>query len=200
MKKKTVLILRTTDKDNKSYGGFQWPELGPVECPDWNPKPQCGNGLHGWLWGAGNWGLKTQGEGIKWKVVEVLASDVVDIDGSKVKFPKGNVIGSFSTWTDAMAVIRARALKSAEIVAVATKKKEIASATGYSGHASATGYYGWAIAGYHGKAKADKNGVITLLWWDEKAERPRVAVGYVGEDGIKADTWYSVIDGKLKAN
>ena len=29
-----VLILRTCNADLTSYGGFQWPASGPVECPD----------------------------------------------------------------------------------------------------------------------------------------------------------------------
>jgi hypothetical protein len=36
---------------------------------------------------------------------------------------------------------------------------------------------------------------VVIAWWDGK--RPRVAVGYVGEDGIKQDTWYGVENGKL---
>ena len=71
-----------------------------------------------------------------------------------------------------------------------------AAATGDSGHAAAS-YYGWAIAGYNGQAKADRNGVVTLLYWSKKDSRPRVVTGYVGEDGIKADTWYTVKNGKL---
>lgn len=52
-KPETVLVLRTCAADLTSYGGFQWPESGPVESPDWNPIAECGNGLHGWL-GAGD--------------------------------------------------------------------------------------------------------------------------------------------------
>jgi hypothetical protein len=36
-----------------------------------------------------------------------------------------------------------------------------------------------------------------VAYFDEQAQRPRVAIGYVGEDGIKSDTWYRVQDGKL---
>jgi hypothetical protein len=38
-----------------------------------------------------------------------------------------------------------------------------------------------------------------VAWWDGDYPkgRPRVAVGYVGEDGIKADTWYEVAKGEL---
>lgn len=42
---------------------------------------------------------------------------------------------------------------------------------------------------------------ITLDWLKNKNAcadaRNRIAVGYVGEDGIKADTWYRVETGKL---
>lgn len=73
--------------------------------------------------------------------------------------------------------------------AAATGNSGHAAATGYSGHAAATGDYGAAaVLGYDGRAKAGKDGVIAVAWSDGK--RPRLAVGYVGEDGIEADTWY----------
>ena len=34
-------------------------------------------------------------------------------------------------------------------------------------------------------------------YYAENNDRPRLAVGYVGENGIKADTWYAVKVGKL---
>jgi len=45
-----------------------------------------------------------------------------------------------------------------------------------------------AASGNGSRAKAGKNGAIALAYHDGK--RGRFAVGYVGEDGIKADTWY----------
>jgi hypothetical protein len=255
-KPETVLVLRTCAADGSSSHGFKWPESGPVEAPDWKPTEECGNGLHGWLWGHGNWSLKTQGEKIKWLVLEVESSTIVDLK-DKIKFPRANVLASFAAWNDAMFFIRnRRPLSEATTVATgyyghasatgnyghasatgysgyasATGDYGHASATGYYGHASATGYYGhasatgdyghasatgnsghasatgdyghasatgdsgWSIGGYSAKVKADKNGALTLLWNDGK--RPRVAVAYVGEDGIKPDTWYS-LDSKGK--
>jgi hypothetical protein len=264
---KTVLVLRTCSAEMKSHEGFTWPESGPVEAKDWSPKPVCGQGLHGWLWGSGDWSLKAKGEGIKWLVCEVEESTLVNLIG-KVKFPRANVIGCFGHWREGMALIRARLVKdaNAKIESIATEEKEHASATGDSGHASATGYsghasatgdsghasatgdsghasatgdsghasatghyghasatgysghasatghsghasatgdsghasatgdYGWAASGYSGRAKAATNGVLTVLWLDQKSVRPRVAVGYVGESGIKADTWYAAND------
>ena len=46
-------------------------------------------------------------------------------------------------------------------------------------------------------AKAGEDGCIALAWWDSNAERFRVAIGYVGEDGIEANVEYRVQGGKL---
>ncbi|MCY1240568.1 hypothetical protein D9M72_534230 [compost metagenome] len=40
-------------------------------------------------------------------------------------------------------------------------------------------------------ARAGEGGFIALTWHDEQADRPRITVGYVGEN-IDADTWYGV--------
>ena len=59
--------------------------------------------------------------------------------------------------------------------------------------ASAMGENGVAAAiGLFGKAKAGLNGCI-LVRYNDVNNRPRVAVGYVGE-GIEADTWYRAND------
>ena len=89
-----------------------------------------------------------------------------------------------------------------------------ASASGYYGRASASGYYGSASAsgdsgsasasgprsiaamiGYGGRAMAGPDGALVVAWWDGK--RPRLAVGYVGEDDIESGAWYEVKNGKL---
>ena len=54
-----------------------------------------------------------------------------------------------------------------------------------------------AAVGYDSIAKAGEDGCIALAWFDRKANRPRLAIGYVGEDGIKPDTWYRAENGKL---
>jgi hypothetical protein len=299
----TVLVLRTAAADGSSYNGFRWPESGPVEAPDWAPVAECGQGLHGWLWGHGDWSLKCKDDDARWIVVEVVKADVIDL-GAKVKFPRGIVLATFGHWRDAMAFIRARRPVDEGMTvaagdsghasaagnyghasatgyyghASATGYSGHASATGYSGHASATGYYGhasatgrsghasatgdyghasatgryghasatgyyghasatgysghasatgdyghasatgdsghasatgdsghasatgdsgWSVGGYHSRVKAAENGALTALYWDEAAKRPRVAVAYVGEDGIKADTWYRVEAGRF---
>jgi len=60
-----------------------------VTCPDWNPIPKCGNGLHGLLEGNGNWILL---EGIDWLVIEAETEDIVNIDEHKCKFRTGKIL------------------------------------------------------------------------------------------------------------
>jgi hypothetical protein len=51
-------------------------------------------------------------------------------------------------------------------------------------------------AGSH--VKAGPNGVIAAYWYDEKAKRPRLLVGYVGVRGVKAGVYYRAVSGKWK--
>lgn len=46
------------------------------------------------------------------------------------------------------------------------------------------------VAGTNGKARAGNKGAFALAW--NSGEQIRIAVGIVGEEGIKADTWYRV--------
>ena len=86
-----ALVLRTCAPNLTSYNGFQWPEFGAVEAPDWNPRVECGHGLHGLLWGIGDGSLLNWDADARWLVVDVLAADVVEI-GAKVKFPRCEVV------------------------------------------------------------------------------------------------------------
>ena len=86
-----VLVLKSIAANMKAYGGFQWPESGAVPAPDWKPTDECGNGLHGWLWGAGDASLRCKDYDAKWLVLSVPADSIVDL-GSKVKFPSCEVV------------------------------------------------------------------------------------------------------------
>jgi len=61
-------------------GGFVWPRSGPVECPDWDPTPKCGHGLHGVLWGEGAGNLLSWAEDAQWIVVDVLVPADVETE------------------------------------------------------------------------------------------------------------------------
>ena len=73
--------------------------------------------------------------------------------------------------------------------------RSAASATGDSSAASATGDDAVAAAlGYASTAVADQLGIIVIAWYDETAQRKRLAVGYVGEDGIEPNVAYRCAD------
>ena len=38
---KRVLVLRTSDKNGRGRGGFQWPTSGPVEAPELALRNAC---------------------------------------------------------------------------------------------------------------------------------------------------------------
>ena len=60
-------------------------------------------------------------------------------------------------------------------------------------HGIATaGTGGTAIAGNYGTVTAGKNGRILGTWYDANALRYRTVIGYIGEDGIQANTPYQV--------
>lgn len=89
-------MLRTCNADMTSHGGFKWPTLGPVTCPDWDPEPVCGYGLHGLLRGQGNINLlDPDSPGRVWQVVAVPADEIVDL-GGKIKVPRAWVVFSGS--------------------------------------------------------------------------------------------------------
>lgn len=166
MNTETVLVLRVANAEGRSWGGFQWPERGPVEAPDWSPKKVCGQGLHAWLKGEGNTRVTDIRYDSIWQVVEVLAADVVDLDG-KVKFPRGWVIYS-GTRDEAVRIVQARHPEAACVFGTATAGYCGTAIAGYGGTATAGDYgtavvgdYGTATAGHSGTATADDYGTAT---------------------------------------
>ena len=139
-----VLVLKSLPASMKAYGGFQWPESGAVFAPDWKPTEECGNGLHGWLWGAGDAGLRCMDDDAKWLVLSV-PSDFVDL-GQKVKFPSCEIkyLGDRET---AVAIIQHYAPGGTPAMfGTATAGDEGTATAGYRGTATA-GYEGTATAG-----------------------------------------------------
>ena len=64
-------------------------------------------------------------------------------------------------------------------------------ASGYGSRLAASGNDSLVLGAYNSRAKAGPNGAVALAWHD--GQRPRIAVGYVGET-LKADTWYRLDD------
>jgi len=212
----TELILRTCNADMTSHGGFKWPRSGHVAAPDWNPAPECGGGLHGFLRGEGNGDLADWSSDAVWLVAEV--ETYVDLKG-KVKFPAANVIFAGSRLESA-AIVKARYPDAAVIGANVAVEHNRVAVVGYQGTATAgnggtatAGDYGtatagdWgtatagyegtatagnrgkATAGYYGTATAGEGGMLQIYYYDRN-DRRRIATAYVGEDGIKPNVKY----------
>jgi len=197
----TVLCLRTCKKDGSSQKGFKWPlTVGAVvTAPDFEATQECGHGLHGLLWGAGDSILVSQAKDDVGMVVEVLASEVVDLT-DKVKFPRCTIrfVGTLQEAASFLAAETGRTVHFAQVTAgdngQATAGNNGQATAGDYGQATA-GDGGKAIAGDRGQATAGYNGEIHICYYD--GARYRTAVGYVGEDGIKPNVAYEVVSGKL---
>ena len=181
-----VLVLRTCNADMSSHGGFLWPESGPVEAPDWSPRPFCGNGLHGFLWGEGDHDLARWDEDAKWLVVSVLGSEIIDL-GQKVKFPRGEVVCCGTRLEATTYLIEHGGRGYAVIGATATAGDRGTATAGYAGTATA-GEGGTATAGDRGTATAGEGGTILIKRWNGK--RYKFSIGYIGEDGLRPDVAY----------
>ena len=210
-------ILRTMDKDGRSHGGFQWNlEIGgETVAPDWSPRAECGNGLHGFLNGQGDGSLANWESDAIWAVVSTTG-EVVDL-GGKVKFERGTTefVGDLA---GAAKFLSDLGINNAVIGGTATAGYKGTATAGYRGTATAgdegtatAGYRGTATAGNGGTATAGNGGTATagdygtatagnggaLIIEYSDGIRPRVLVGYVGEDGIKPNVAYKISDGKF---
>jgi hypothetical protein len=86
------LFLRTCNADGTSYGRFKWNlEISSItEAPDWNPEPNCGNGLHGLLHGKGDGEYLDWSSSALWMVCEALGP-IVDLR-DKIKTSKAKTL------------------------------------------------------------------------------------------------------------
>lgn len=187
---KHAYILRCCDKDLRSYGGFRWPEQGLIEAPDWSQNAKCGHGLHGWLWGEGDVsasGSTHEDPSSLWIVARVMQSEIVEL-GGKVKFRRA--------WVEFVGTREAAVNRMCEL---AGARRAIIYSTATAGDAgtATAGDRGTATAGTRGTATAGDAGLVAIRWWDETSGRYRLAVGYIGEDGLEPGVAYVVRDGKL---
>ena len=160
------LVLRVCAADGSSHGGFKWPLTvgAEVVAPDWKDNRECGNGLHGWLFGQGDHSCAGfwQHEGAQWLVVEVDSDLIIEL-GGKVKFPRGVVrfAGDKKSATDYLWENEPRSRDVAVIGASRADLRDKAMVqVGALGTATA-GYSGTATAGYCGTATAGDRGTAT---------------------------------------
>ena len=198
-----VYAIRASNKDRKAHGGFLWPESGLVEAPDWNPVAECGGGLHGCVWGIGDWSLlRASDPTATWQVVEVPASEVVDL-GGKSKFPRCWLVHSGGR-TAALCLIAERRMVWMSGYASPVSSSGYASPVSSSGDDSPVSSSGddssvlatgrnaaVATCGKRGRASAGPGGVIAIAYHDADGKALGFATGVVGVDGIEAGVWYA---------
>ena len=155
-----IRLLKAVPPDGKTRNNFFWPHSGPVECPDWNPKEECGGGLHAWLWHKTPrndcYEIKPE---TTFRVIEVDDDPINFVNlGSKVKFRSGMIIGTASSIEEAISEF---------------SLQPDPERSGFNGTATA-GEYGTATAGYDGTATAGERGTATAL------HRGKATAGYRG--------------------
>ena len=247
-----VLILRRIPQDRTTDGNgkgkpFIWPSgVGAVvECPDWNPEPVCGDGLHGWPLGFGlGEGCDYDIIGDIWLVVGCKPEDVAgELEkGAKCKFRKGTIRleGSFGAamqfvqpaFDDCVAAMAKEDLSGHSSTAASSGHSSTAASSGEYSKAASSGKYSKAASSGHsskaassgeyskaassgeycsaealgentvssiagtGSVRAGKRGAFSVAFYTEETGWD-ILVGKIGRDGIEADTWYVVRDGKL---
>jgi hypothetical protein len=84
---------------------------------------------------------------------------------------------------------------------IATAGDDETAMAGYNGKATAGDYgkatagaHGTATVGYGGTAKAGEKGRLSILYWDNNAQRDQQIIGYVGENGIEPNVAYRLND------
>jgi hypothetical protein len=222
-----VFILKCVSADGQGYGGFQYPLTvgASVEAPDWNPRKECGGGLHGWPWGIGIGGGKEPDWNGRWLVLGAASEDIVDL-GDKCKAQKAIVrfASEPKDWQAATNFILSGQIawvqQAASGAASATGWRGAASATGASGAASATGWSGAASAtGESGAASATgASGAASATGWSSIAvvtgpygrvrggKYSAIALAFVNVAAGRQEMRCAEIgcgdgsDGKLKAN
>ena len=204
---------------SEDANGFKWPKSGKVVASDWIADNNCGHGLHLLAHGEGAGHLLCYDEGAPWLVCEYDPEKAVDLDGKvKVPECTVVFCGDESTapaWImahDPLArfVVRGTATAgdrgtatagdsgtatagdsgtaTAGVSGTATAGVSGTATAGYRGTATA-GDSGTATAGYRGTATAGLGGVISILHWNGKRYKVRVAQ-VKDEDG----------DGELEPN
>ena len=195
-----VLVLRSADANRQSRDGFQYPETGSVQAPDFDPDPDrsCGGGLHGLPWGQGDLYLTDPDNPSNiWQVIEVDPADFAITGPDKARFRGGNVILSTPDPHKAAALLASHNPPipipfhhaTAGNYGTTTAGDRGTATAGDSGTATA-GYSGTATAGNCGTATAGNYGTLRVEWYDSEADRCRTEVAYPGEDGILPDTPY----------
>ena len=205
-----IYLLRSCNADFSSAhdGSFVWPSTvgAEVEPRAWDPTPECGNGLHGFVRGEGDSSLADWSKSAQWLVFSADPADVIDLQGRKAKVRVARVehVGQGATGQDrrldCLAYLDRIGRCGAAAMGVMRQGGDRSTLTG-GDRSTLTGGYGSTLTGgyrstltggYGSTLTGGYRSTLTAKWWD--GTRYRITIGYVGEDGIKADKPYRLND------
>jgi hypothetical protein len=154
-----VLVIKTVSQDMTARKGFKYPKKGLVKAPDWDPIPVCGKGLHGLLWGTGDYSLLNWDPDAKWLALEADPTTLVDLKG-KVKFPEGEVVccGDRKTVTD---YVRERAPNGTLVIGSFVTTGDYRTSTSGDRGTSTSGDRGTSTSGDRGTSTSGDYGTST---------------------------------------
>ena len=198
-----ILLLRTCGQNGEAHDGFLWPlTVGSVVEPErWDPNPKrdCGDALHALAWGEGDGSLLNWSPDARWLVVSADAADVLPARGGKNRCRRV-VVEHVGDRESATRYLIDHGAAGRAVVGASVTAGDYGTATAGDRGTATAGDYGTATAGDYGTATAGDRGTVCERWYDRKASRARIAVGYVGENGIEARVAYRADDnGKLIA-
>jgi hypothetical protein len=194
------LLLKTVNADMTAHGGFVWPRSGEVRAEEWSPEPVCGGGLHGALHGCGDGSLFDWSEYAVWIVFEAIG-EVVEF-GGKAKCAAGTVLyaGDRKTATD-MILAECGPVPCIGAFIVVGDWATVSGcdwATVSGGDCATVSGGDWATVsggdcatvsgGDWATVSGGDRAILSVKWYD--GNRYRVAVAYVGEDGIEPNVKY----------
>ena len=178
LKSNEILVLRTCEQDMTSYNGFKWKKKGVVTAHDWEPTYRCGNGLHGLPWGQGGDYLYMGGI---WLVLKVDTSEDYITGGpeltDKCKFRTCTVVYA-GTREEATQLIYDNAPNGTIVFGLSLTGGDRATLTGGD----------WATLTWR---KYDSD------WKIDDGHFYRLTTVYVGENGIKPNTAYELVNGEV---
>ena len=192
MNNKKSLALRTCRKNLTSRNGFKWADVGgETVAPDWSAENECGNGLHGWLFGSGDHSCSNYLDvDSVWMVLEVATSEIVML-GGKCKFPRAKTVfvGDKKGAADYLIAHEPMSANAGIIGRIA----EVGNSGALIGGALSvlTGGDGSTLTGGAGSE-------LKIRYYDKSCDRMRTAIAYVGEDGIEAGAAYVLSGNKFK--
>jgi len=154
----------------------------------WDPTPNCGDGLHGFLHGEGDGSLADWSETAEWLVFDVDAAHVVQLDGKVKCGPEVTVahVGKGATAFD----------RRLDAIAFLVSREQCAA--GCVGRTLTGGYRSTLTGGYRSTLTGGDCSTLLFKWWDASRNLYCRKMFMVGEDPeVVAGVAYTMQNGIL---